>query len=356
MSNVKTQKQKRQLFYLRSGRSCPIGEVHRGERFNAIFVYSYLVYRLTMKDGDVATASVSRETIRRGTGLDTSRSIPTALRVLENHNLIGYVGNKIHAVEPEDLNWFVVMQNTESRSWYERISYCSVQIPARNHPSGLSARQNVLYWMITSKPRQAQKWYELTLGITPATCRSAIRALRRLNLLSPNELVAIKPNEQQMSLWQDSYKITKKVPNTDSEWRLSSFCSEFEALWFFTDAELSDGTPISGRDYFIQRMDQYEKRLRQAGYTAADMSEYCQQLQATELTGYVELLFLRGFDDVFELAESETRQNQRTGKFHGRNSLGFLKKYTASALLQIEELHQRNADMLFAWEFQKGDD
>ena len=353
MSNVNTQSQKKSLFLIQVGRSNPIGTEYSGQLFNAVLVYSFLVYRLTMEKGQWHAATCTRAAIHRGTGLDVNRAIPAAIIILKKFKLAGEYENRIYAIKPTDLDWFVLKEDSEKRSWFKRFAYTKLWIPRTDISPRLMTRHNALYWLIKRKPAQAQKWYALVLGITEVTCRNGIARLRGFNLLSSTELRVVTPNEEQLALWQDSRK--RKPKEKNDRWRFSDYCDWFMDLCWFEDSD-ADGEFVSSEQQFVRSMGQYQELMKQAGYSSKEMMEYWSECLAGKEMLFVELFLHQGFIPVFELAESETRQNQRTGKFHGRNSLGFLKKYTASALLQIEELHQRNADMLFAWEFQKGDD
>jgi hypothetical protein len=235
MPSGQTQHHKKSLFLLRAGQNCPLTSTEAAG-FNSVVVYSFLVYRLKMRHGDQNKAAVTNKQIERGTGLSRSRTIPKAIEVLEDQGLLGRHDNRVFAHQGQSAEWFVQMRNSQNKPWYARFAYTPIWIPISG-PSSLTPRQNAIYWLICSKPKQWQVYYALRLGIDEKTVGRAIERLRRLELLSWSGLQPLDLQPRHLDLWQDKARRTVKT----KEFRLSDnavlqdFAKDNPLTWFAAD-------------------------------------------------------------------------------------------------------------------------
>jgi hypothetical protein len=329
--NLQNAKQaKKQLFVLVAGKASPLS-------FNAVMVYSFLVYRFNVAKGSQHTGSVTRQQIHRGTGLSATRTIPAAIIELQQHGLIGLHGDRLFPWQPKQDDWFVGMKNPGMRPWYARIAYFPVWIPVSARGSGLVPRTNALYFLIRHREGQKKRYYALKLGVCEATVRSGIRTLRRLGLVSRYSIVAVEPNDEQLGLWQD--RKTKKL----KQWRLSE-TDRFQAVLGALDGSFTyyidyalGGRAVSARQAFVEDVDQFGRKMQAAGYSTKEIDDYWQE--TAELCGIaakLELFIWGNFSTAFDYAQQQTRLNAAAGTFSGTNSLGLLKRLTRQALAEID--------------------
>src|SRR4051812_42037350 len=206
MLTGQVQRQKKCLFMLKAGKSCPLTS-NTSAGFNAVVVYSFLVYRLKMAKGNQHKPVTNRQ-IQRGTGLCRSRTIPAAVELLETHGLVGKHDGRVFAHQNTTATWFIEMKNSQHKPWYARFAYFKIWIPCTGKDR-LTSRHNALFWLISAKPRQRQTYYAKCLGIDEKTVSRAVKWLRQIGLLSRSELEPRELTAAHLPMWQD--KATRKA-------------------------------------------------------------------------------------------------------------------------------------------------
>lgn len=363
MATGQTQQAKKRLFLLKAGRACPLLLSELGESgFNAVVVFSFLVYRLKAAKGNSYRAAVSKKQIQRGTGLDRSRTIPAALQLLEKHDLIGTHKGRSFAYQPKDESWFLQMKHAAQKPWYARFAYFPIWIPAPVDNS-LTPRQNALYWLIIQRPRQKQRYYSLCIGISDKTVRRTVEKLRNLHLLSEDDLTALRPAESHMYLWQD--KAVRKSAST--EYRLSrrGVFAKFEndaPYERFQGKRNNNGSFVSAYEQICEFVDLIGRKMQRAGYSRTEIETYWSEtvnriLSEINLLVAIESLILE-FPSIFEYVEAQTLRSRAAGRFQGANSLGLLKQCTKAAIdtLIASCDHYRRHGSVLHWSWQPPSD
>ncbi len=305
-------------------------------------VYSFLVYRLSMAKGSQAQGAVTRQQIHRGTGLSDTRTIPAALTELEQHGLVGFNEGRVFPFQPRDRSWFVEFKNPGGREWYARITYFPIWIPDSAKASGLVPRVNALYFLIAKRPAQRQKYYALKLRVSVGTIRSAVSKLRRLGLISPDDLKANDPEDGQRAYWQDRQVRKAK------QWRLSS-SKLFKAILCHLDGQFQYFSTIDAEGRIASQVctdmiDWFGQDMRTAGYSTKEIDDYWRQvIELCHLDasfsgpGKFELFVSLNFPVIFEYVEQQTLKARAAGQFSGTNSLGLLLRVTRQAIGEIDQ-------------------
>lgn len=321
---------------LKAGRSCPLTSAEAAG-FNAVLVYSFLVYRLKMQKGDHNKAAVTNRQIHRGTGLCRSRTIPVAIQLLEKHGLLGRTSNRVFAHQGQSEPWFVQMKHAQNKPWYACFAYFEIWIPS-SQKRRLTSRHNALFWLIVSKPRQRQSYYAMCLGIDEKTVSRAVKELRKLKLVSGSELEPCELTEEHLSMWQD--KAARKATHTSFKLSkvgiLTALSKDTPFKWF---APRNDTEP-SAYESFVQMIDAYGAEMQNAGYSTVEISQYWDDATKTIVLETDALepfeLFVMQFRKIFQYIEALTLHNRAQRLFKGKNSLGLLKEVTTKAIHQLK--------------------
>jgi hypothetical protein len=335
LQNTKTTK--KQLFFLIPGKTCPLS-------FNAVLVYSFLVYRYKAAKGDQQRGAVTRQQIHRGTGLSDTRTIPDAIAELEQHGLVGWNGDgdRVFPWEPKHEDWFVGMKNPGMRAWHSRIAYFPIWIPMTGRASGLVPRVNALYFLIRQTPNQRQAYYALKLKISEGTVRSGIQTLRRLRLISPLGLSSVDCGDEQLALWQD------RKSRKEHGWRLSgeemfkSLLAKMDGRFKYFQSDNLGGRPHTAKQMFVRVVDWLGRKMHSSGYSRHEITKYWTQVmelfevnESPSGIGKLELFLDRNFHVVFEYAHQQTLKAASAGTFTGVNSFGLLMRLTHEAFNDI---------------------
>jgi hypothetical protein len=335
MATGQTQHDKKSLFLLRAGQSCPFTST-TAAGFNAVLVYSYLVYRLKMAKGDQNKAAVNNKQIARGTGLCRSRTIPNSLKILEDEGLLGGTDAQVFPHQGQSFDWFVQMKNVQNKPWYARVAYLKIWIPSTS-PDSLTPRHNAVYWLIRLKPRQRQVYYAKCLGIDEKTVARAITRLRKLELVSWSQLEPLELRDLHLALWQDKRKKkfkTKEFRLSNNE-KMSLFAKDNPLTWF----EGSD-------ERFALVLDGYGNRMRAAGYSTVEITAYWEAtlLHILERAKVLEPFerFVTQFGKIFDHVEAVTLRNRAAGTFNGANSRGLLEQITRTATEELQTVWQNH--------------
>jgi hypothetical protein len=83
-----TMKYKQKLFYLRPAKSCPVTI-----GFNEVYLYSSLVSRMSVVQGNLSRSALSKRQLAFRTGLGRGLTVAKALQTLQKHDLVKKEGN-----------------------------------------------------------------------------------------------------------------------------------------------------------------------------------------------------------------------------------------------------------------------
>lgn len=198
-------KYKRKLFFLNTTKECPLD-------FKERLIYSELAYRAKYGRGATKTQ------LRRNLRLDP-KTINRGIESLEARSLTTIRGNEYFAAEPDGLqkHWFR-QRRTENKSWHSRYSYIVILKPSEN--CRLTARQNVLYWLVVSlrkkKRRVTAAYLSKIMGIAPQTARKALERLVELSFLDEKRH-PIGLSELDWTSWQDARRKRSQGQNAERE-------------------------------------------------------------------------------------------------------------------------------------------
>jgi len=198
-------KYKRKLFFLNTTNDCPLD-------FKERLIYSELAYRAKYGRGATKTQ------LRRNLRLDP-KTINRGIEGLKSRSLATIRGNEYYAVEPDALqkHWFR-QRRTENKSWHSRYSYIVILKPSEN--CSLTARQNVLYWLVVSlrkkKRRVTAAYLSKIMGIAPQTARKALERLVELSFLDDKHH-PIELTELDWTSWQDARRKRSQGQNPERE-------------------------------------------------------------------------------------------------------------------------------------------
>lgn len=345
-NTIKTKK--RRLFVIKCGRSCPLTGAKDS---NSILVYSFLVYRLRMGKGDARKGAVSIAQIERGTRLDR-KIIAVALEVLRALQLACECEDRWAALGPVVSDWFR-KRKTNKTEWYDQFAYFPIEIPEKN--SGLTNRQNLLYWSIVANPDQKQAYYALTLGLSSRTAMRGVKKLKSMGLLSDDGLRAVERTDELLCLWADSVPQriairTRKPAAYELAKDPGCYLSKFPVTFKFEIfCEVDEST---AHERFVNRVNENGRSMLQANYTSREIVEVWNHLisDVKKRGGAVlqrwEVCVMQ-FPWIFQRAEDITAKNRALGKFNGRNSRGVLDQLIKEA---IDTLELWQGDLLF-WSY-----
>jgi hypothetical protein len=160
------------------------------------------------------------------------------------------------------------------------------------------------------------------------------------------------------SSFGSSHKVKRKVKS--NEFRLSqtgvleTITAGSPFQWFVA----GDGAERSGYEQFCDRLDESGNRMRAAGYSTAEITEFWDKT-ATHImvsTNSMETLelFVLEFRKIFEYVEATTLRNRAAGLFGSSNSLGLLKTISQQAARGLQlawENHRQYGGLcLWSWE------
>lgn len=316
----------KQLWFLTFNKDCPLS-------FSERLVYSHLVSKI--RHGKSQTA----KSIAAHTGLHRGSVVASSLDVLEAHGLAEKSKGCWTALRPTGATeaWFVP-RKSRSDKWHERLAYFPMSMPNR---SKLTTRCAVVYWFLVSvaNNRRGQNITGIAncLSIGWATAARSVKQLQELGLISGS----LRPTKvQQNDLWREGRKRRTKETKAAvvDNYRMSSLFKPQFSLEAFKE-----------RSFLDEHVDRIGTKMRRAGYSEDEISEYIRETQASftpVLRNESMSWFLRAsMETLFAQAERETEKNRMRNRFQGKNSLGMLKHLTKSFVARINKAHERFEDV-----------
>ena len=297
------------------------------------------------------------------------------------------VDDRWHGLAPTDkAGWFVTIKsvNTAGWEWHKRFASFRMlvarpkrQLPSRDRrpdPAGqvrpdgedgaatgkaetqdrrgcLTPRENAVLWKLHSWNVGRTLMVVTHQGLATqlrlnreAVCR-ALKRLKTMGLVDDDLQATVKDGDR--DYWFDAPRKLRRNPKTEA----SKGVAETVSGWF---------KPGGGELAYFQdmqrlreRLDGYEKVMREEGYNGADILHYWETAAFAFCKGerrYCECFIMKGFPTVFR-AVTEIHAVKGAGY---RNSLGLLKKKTEAVVREIKRRDQRrefaNYDPLLNWE------
>jgi biotin operon repressor len=363
------------LFVLLATKSCQL-------KFEDLLAYSFLAYRAGTQHPAVVQRRVAdnlglcRTTVRR------------SLQRLEKQQLAHKTDDgRWYALDPKDKSeWFVTIKSIDTTGWewHKRFAGFKMYIcrPKRQSPSRdrrpdpageirsagadvpatgtveakdrrdrLTPRENAVLWKLHSWNTGRTLMTVTHQGLATQLCLNreavcrAIKELKALGLVDDDLQAVVK--EEDRGLWVDAPKKLRRNPDA----KASKSPADVVVGWF----KPGGGQLAYFRDFrqLRERLDGYERTLRDQGYNGADVLHYWDTVAFACCKGdrrYFECFVLKGFPTVLRVV-SEIHAVKGAGY---RNSLGLLKRKTEGVVRDIRNRYERRQfadhDPLLDWE------
>jgi biotin operon repressor len=315
--------EKKYLFVLLATRHCQL-------KFEDLLAYSFLVYRAGTKH-----PAVAQRRIADNLGL-CRRTVSQCMGRLEGLTLAKKTSHgRWYALDPQDKSgWFVGIRNINTAGWEWHKRFASFKMcgarPKRMatavpppdraeepQPGGadgaatgldkaqagqdcLTPRENAVLWKLHSWNTGRMLMTVTHQGVATQLCLNreavcrAVKELKGKGLLDDDLQVAVK--DEHGHLWLDAPKKLRRNPKSEASKSLAELVLGWfkpgggQLAYFESSAKLSE------------RLDRYEKVMREEGYNAADIRHYWETTGFKFCKGdrrYFECFIMSGFPMTF---------------------------------------------------------
>jgi biotin operon repressor len=366
---------KKYLFVLLATKSCQL-------KFEDLVIYSFLTYRAGTKHPTLAQRRIAdnlglcRTTVRQSLG-----------RLQEQELAHKTDDGRWHGLDPKDKSgWFVTIKsvNTAGWDWNKRFANFRMlvarpkrQSPSRDRrpdPAGetrsggadvsstgtaeakdrrdrLTPRENAVLWKLHSWNTGRTLMTVTHQGLATQLCLNreavcrAIKELKALGLVDDDLQAVVKDEDRHY--WLDAPRKLRRNPKAQA----SKSPAETVLGWFRSNG----GELAYFKDFrrLGERLDGYERALRDEGYNGADVLHYWDTVAFAHCKGdrrQFECFVLKGFPTVLRVV-TEIHAVKGAGY---RNSLGLLKRKTEGVVRDIRSRYERRQfddhDPLLDWE------